>query len=118
MTRRDLYSTPRWRKLREAILARDGHRCQIRLPGCTGQAREVDHIVPVEHGGAWWDPANLRASCARCNRSRGAALTNRDRARALRELRGRDDPCRVWPHLEPGDPPCPRCGTAPPSRRW
>lgn len=70
-------STSRWRnstrsqqlpsgwhsKIRPRILKRDGHACQIRLPGCTGTATEVDHIRdPLDH-----DPANLQAACTHCN---------------------------------------------------
>lgn len=62
----------RWPKgLRQAILERDNHLCQIRLPGCTMTADTVDHIRPVSQGGAWFEPTNLRAACRWCNTSRG-----------------------------------------------
>ncbi|HXF37214.1 MAG TPA: HNH endonuclease signature motif containing protein [Actinomycetota bacterium] len=64
----------------------------------------MDHIVPRALGGAVFDPGNLRAVCASCHRKRPPVRT--------------DDPCRIWPHLQPGDPPCPRCGSAAPSREW
>jgi len=60
----------RWQSLRPSILERDGYLCQIRLPGCTLEATQVDHIVPWKAGGAAYDPDNLRASCGHCNRSR------------------------------------------------
>lgn len=63
------YSGP-WNRIRLKILERDGYQCQVRGPTCTGVATQVDHIVPVSEGGAWWDEANLRASCAKCNRRR------------------------------------------------
>jgi 5-methylcytosine-specific restriction protein A len=69
MARKPWYQGP-WRKIRLEILERDRHRCQIKGPGCTGEALEVDHILPVSLGGAWWDPENLRASCSRCNNAR------------------------------------------------
>ncbi len=52
--------------LRQAVLARDGHRC--RAPGC-GRARflEVHHIKPRAHGGKN-DPANLVTLCSGCHR--------------------------------------------------
>ena len=56
--------------LRQAIFDRDGHRCQIRLAGCTGAAEHVDHITPAFLGGAWFDPDNLRAACKFCNLAR------------------------------------------------
>jgi hypothetical protein len=59
-----------WSTVRKTILERDNHQCQIRAPKCTGTANHVDHIIPVLKGGAWWDPDNLRASCAHCNNQR------------------------------------------------
>jgi len=62
-------STAGWRRLRAAVLARDGYRCQIKAEGCLKLATCVDHIVPkgkgIEH------PSNLRAACQPCNSSRG-----------------------------------------------
>ena len=69
MTRKPEYSGP-WRRIRQQILTRDHHTCQIRLPGCTTHATQVDHIIPTSQGGAWWDGNNLRASCAHCNNQR------------------------------------------------
>ena len=63
------YSGP-WRKIRLQILDRDGYLCQIKSPGCTGTATQVDHIIPASQNGSWFDPANLRASCANCNNKR------------------------------------------------
>ena len=59
-----------WPKVRLAILQRDQYQCQIKGKTCTGKATQVDHIVSVLKGGAWFDPQNLRASCARCNNAR------------------------------------------------
>jgi len=52
------------------VLDRDGNVCQVRLPVGTLTATVVDHVVPWRLGGAWYDPANLRASCVPCNASR------------------------------------------------
>lgn len=69
-------STTAWRKLRAAVLLRDGGVCQLQLPGvCTGTATHVDHIVPKGAGGPD-EPSNLRASCAPCNLHRGEDLGN------------------------------------------
>lgn len=49
----------------EAILRRDP--CAY----CGDRTQEIDHIVPVRHGGtAEW--TNLTGACAGCNRSKGA----------------------------------------------
>jgi 5-methylcytosine-specific restriction endonuclease McrA len=69
------YSAPdtlAYRRARAATLKRDGYRCQLRLPGCTEVATQVDHIVPMSKNGDPLSLANCRASCAHCNQSRGA----------------------------------------------
>lgn len=80
-----------WRKVRQEVLERDGYRCQIRTRVCTVAATEVDHIIPLEHGGAVLDPINLRAACRPCNRFR----VDKDRWRS-----GRTSITLVW------GPPC------------
>jgi 5-methylcytosine-specific restriction endonuclease McrA len=61
------YSTVAWQRVRLLVLARDGRVCQVGGPRCTIRATQVDHIVPTSQGGAFFNPANLRASCRRCN---------------------------------------------------
>ena len=69
-----------WRRTRTQILDRDGHVCQIQLPGCKHTATEVDHIIRLSEGGHRLDPNNLRAACKPCNlarqRGRTAELAN------------------------------------------
>ena len=55
-----------WKRIRQVILARDLYVCAY----CGGDATEVDHILPVKHGGDN-DESNLTAACVRCNRSKG-----------------------------------------------
>ena len=59
-------STRAWRTLRAKVLERDGHRCQLRLDGCTMRATTVDHDFPVSAGGSD-HMDNLVAACAPCN---------------------------------------------------
>jgi 5-methylcytosine-specific restriction protein A len=59
-----------WKTVRLEVLARDKHKCQIAGTKCTTIADQVDHIIPVAYGGAWWDLDNLRASCRNCNLGR------------------------------------------------
>lgn len=72
-------SSTAWRKMRAHILDRDRYQCQmptlVGLP-CLAPASTVDHITPLAEGGAFLDPANLRAACARHNYAAGARLTN------------------------------------------
>lgn len=59
-----MHKRRRWDKLRLQILDRDSWRCQ----SCGKAGRlEVDHIIPLEHGGAAWSPDNLQALCVRCH---------------------------------------------------
>lgn len=48
-----------------------GGRCWLRLPGCLGDGKQIDHVIPVMRGGTNW-PANLRPACKHCNRAKGA----------------------------------------------
>lgn len=68
-----------WQAIRPVILERDGGVCRMALPGCTGTATTVDHIVPLFEGGRRLDPANLRAACKHCNSSDGATRGNNAR---------------------------------------
>lgn len=61
-------STWAWRRIRAQVLARDGHRCQLQLPGCATTATHVHHTIGKEHGD---DTAHLLAACAHCNLATG-----------------------------------------------
>ena len=50
--------------MRKRILNRDGYRC--RACGRPGRL-EVDHVVPIQRGGAAWDADNLQALCRSCH---------------------------------------------------
>lgn len=76
--------TRTYKLLRRAVLQRDGYVCQIRGPHCTTEATCVDHVTPRADGGAIYDPANMRASCWRCNSGRNAERTNAMRAARYR----------------------------------
>ena len=56
-----------WKRLREAIFARDDYTCVY----ChnRGVALECDHVIPVSKGGAS-APENLATACLPCNRSK------------------------------------------------
>jgi hypothetical protein len=69
---------PQWTRVRREILERDEYRCRVHGPHCKGRATEVDHIIPWRDGGAWFDPANLRAACDWCNTWRAQRQKSRD----------------------------------------
>lgn len=50
--------------MRQWVLIRDHHTCQLRLPGCTTKATQVHHLRGKKYGD---DPALLVASCQSCN---------------------------------------------------
>jgi 5-methylcytosine-specific restriction endonuclease McrA len=69
-----------WVTIRSAILRRDGNRCQIRGPRCTGTANEVDHIqVGDDHR-----TQNLQAACTQCHRDKTQAEAKAARPRRAR----------------------------------
>ncbi|MEO1063013.1 MAG: HNH endonuclease signature motif containing protein [Actinomycetota bacterium] len=54
------------RPIRDEVFARDGYRCRIQAPGCTGQADDPHHLRKQSQGGAD-EPWNLVTSCRSCN---------------------------------------------------
>lgn len=58
-------STAAWRRTRAAVLARDGHRCQLKLDGCTTRATQAHHLRGREVSGD--NPQYLVAACQACN---------------------------------------------------
>ena len=57
------YSSGYWRRLRQAVLIRDGYRC--RQCGRAGRM-EVDHVVPFKAGGSN-ALSNLQSLCRACH---------------------------------------------------
>jgi 5-methylcytosine-specific restriction endonuclease McrA len=54
-----------WARVRRAVLARDGHRCQLRIhPICTTIATHVHHTIGLTTGN---NPTHLIAACEPCN---------------------------------------------------
>jgi len=53
------YQSHEWRTLAEQIRVRDSYACLM----CGASGKQVDHIIAVKDGGAFFDPANLRTLC-------------------------------------------------------
>lgn len=70
-------STRRWReKIRPVVLARDGNRCRVRVPGiCTSTATCVHHTLG-RHVTGDEDLRYLIASCTECNLHIGEPSTH------------------------------------------
>lgn len=57
------YNSTSWRKI-STNYRKDQPLCEVsKSKGLTVEASEVDHIIPVEQGGAKYDPSNLMAMC-------------------------------------------------------
>jgi 5-methylcytosine-specific restriction protein A len=60
------------KKIREQVLRRDRYRCRLQLPGCVGEATEVDHITNVAALGVSRAQANqpdgLQSACGPCHK--------------------------------------------------
>ena len=69
-------SGSRWQRVRQQVLDRDNHQCQLRYDGCTGRAEQVDHIIPRAAGGSLYDDRNCRAVCKSCHKQRPAIQTH------------------------------------------
>ena len=54
----------RWHRLRLKLMDAAGWRCV--QCGKAGRL-ELDHVVPVQHGGDPWDPSNLQPLCRPCH---------------------------------------------------
>ena len=52
-------SQKRWLQVRRQVLDRDGWRCAE----CSAYGNELDHIQPIDKGGAVWDLSNLQVLC-------------------------------------------------------
>lgn len=66
------------------ILHRDHYQCQLKLPGCQGEATEVDHKIRGDNH----RDSNLQAACERCHAKKSAHEGN-EAKRKLKELRKR-----------------------------
>ena len=71
----------RWGRVRRLALDRAGWRCRV----CGTYGNEVDHIKPLQRGGAPFDEGNLQALCRRCHIEK----TRREAAEAGRTTPGR-----------------------------
>lgn len=66
----------RWKRVRLAAKERDGYRCKH----CGKAGRlEVDHIVPLQHGGKELDMDNVQTLCVGCH----IAKTRKDKHQFL-----------------------------------
>jgi 5-methylcytosine-specific restriction endonuclease McrA len=72
--RRPYDSRTLWRRITAQVVARDGGRCRIGLPGCEIVGTTADHILSWREGGSWFGLENLRCACSHCQSVRGAQM--------------------------------------------
>ena len=83
----------RWDKLRQVVLARDMHLCQLCLAeGRPTPARQVDHIIPKAKGGTD-DLTNLQGICPEHHRAKTERETAEAQGRGVKRQIGADG----WP---------------------
>lgn len=58
-----VYSLAAWRRARAEVLAANPCCTRCRAEGRLVPATEVDHVIPISKGGAWFDPDNLDPIC-------------------------------------------------------
>lgn len=61
------YNSPEWRRVRLAHLKREPFCRECKISGQDTFAEMVDHILPIQQGGARFDPQNLQSLCNRCH---------------------------------------------------
>jgi len=70
---KSIYTSQRWRKLRENIMKKYGGLCQECLKrGRIVKADVVDHIVEIKDGGCIWCEDNLIPLCHSCHNKKTA----------------------------------------------
>jgi 5-methylcytosine-specific restriction endonuclease McrA len=68
-----------WLRLREQVLGRDWLCADGRVCDHTRLSEEVDHVIPLDQGGAPYAMENLRGTCRACHQAK-TAEENRGRA--------------------------------------
>ena len=71
----DFYQSRKWRSLRSLKLEQNPLCEECERKGILTPAQMVDHIVPINKGGAPLDMSNLQSLCNKCH----AAKTARDK---------------------------------------
>ncbi len=84
-TTQGVYKTKMWLQRRRQVLSRDPICADGRV--CEGNrlSTEVDHIIPLEQGGAPYAMNNLRGTCSACHQAK-TAEENSERLRTGRRV--------------------------------
>tara|TARA_R100001443_G_scaffold117440_1_gene142717 strand:+ start:8841 stop:9164 length:324 start_codon:yes stop_codon:yes gene_type:complete len=71
-TNKYIYNSRQWRKLRKMILHKQPICVHCERKGIYTSANTIDHITPINKGGAVWSINNLQALCASCHNKKSA----------------------------------------------
>lgn len=72
-TEKRIYQLPIWRKLRIAVINRASGLCEnCYKEGMIKTGTDVDHIIPISHGGAEDSLSNLQLLCSECHKAKTA----------------------------------------------
>ena len=67
-----IYTSRQWRKLRQYVLHRQPICVHCVQKNRYTTANTIDHILPINKGGAIWDIENLQALCSSCHNKKSA----------------------------------------------
>lgn len=73
--------TADYKRWRAAVMANANGQCQIKGVGCTGQATQADHIVPIAEGGEKYNVSNGQGVCGTCHKRKTLQETQRGKQR-------------------------------------
>lgn len=59
-----------WYFVRKDVLRRDKYKCSICKKRFKKAELDVDHIIPIQMGGTFFEKANLRTLCKSCHRAK------------------------------------------------
>lgn len=67
----EVYQGKRWKAVRQLVLSRDEFCCvECMKNGFVVAASVVDHILPINEGGAIYEMSNLQSLCSTCHNSK------------------------------------------------
>lgn len=67
-----IYNSRQWRKLRQMILHKQPICVHCERKKIYTTANTIDHILPINKGGAIWSIDNLQALCSSCHNKKSA----------------------------------------------
>ena len=67
-----IYKSAQWRKVRQLVLHRQPYCLHCERKGIYKTANTIDHITPINKGGACFNINNLQALCSSCHNSKSA----------------------------------------------